>query len=126
MELRGDTLYFTGGNGRITAVALRTGAVRWARTTTLDGASGPAVSGDTLYFSTGTGRVLALDRRTGEELWHTGPRAGGALALPDRSPRVLAVGRALYVSAADNTLFALDSLNPSRGGTGSGAPKGAG
>ena len=109
-------LYFTEGNGKITAVALRTGSGPVVEDNSLEGASGPAVSGDSLYFSSATGRVLALDRRTGKELWLTRPRAGGALTLPDRSPRMLTVGRALYVSAADNTLFTLDARHASRGG----------
>ncbi|MFE6773611.1 serine/threonine-protein kinase [Streptomyces fimicarius] len=108
------TVYVSGQTGRVTALDSATGERKWSRQTGVEGASGPATGGDAVYFSSATGRVVALSREDGAPLWSTDPQADGLTGEQDASPRVTVAGRAVFVAAAKNTLFAFDARKPPR------------
>ncbi|WP_181010716.1 PQQ-binding-like beta-propeller repeat protein, partial [Streptomyces sp. SM13] len=108
------TVYVSGQTGRVTALDSATGERKWSRQTGVEGASGPATGGDAVYFSSATGRVVALSREDGAPLWSTDPQADGLTGEQDASPRVTVAGRAVFVAAAKNTLFAFDAQRPPR------------
>ncbi|MFG3405678.1 PQQ-binding-like beta-propeller repeat protein [Streptomyces sp. NPDC048142] len=110
------TVYVSGQTGLVTALDAATGARKWSRQTGVEGASGPAVGPDALYFSSATGRVVALAPHDGTPLWTTDPRADGLTGEQGASPRVTVAGRAVFVAAAKNTLFAFDALRPPEAG----------
>ncbi|MER7700479.1 protein kinase [Streptomyces sp. NPDC096095] len=110
------TVYVSGQTGLITAFAAATGQKKWSRQTGVEGASGPAAGAGALYFSSATGRVVALSPRDGAPLWSTDPRADGLTGEQGASPRVTVAGRAVFVAAATNTLFAFDAQRPPKAG----------
>lgn len=100
----GRTAYYTDWSGRLRAVSLRTGRVRWSTkvSTTASSAvaavrSSPAVAGRTVYVSALEGRVVAVSARTGAIRWSTVLDSHGLTAL-DSSPAVS--GRRLIVGVA--------------------------
>ncbi|MFD4750031.1 PQQ-binding-like beta-propeller repeat protein [Streptomyces rubiginosohelvolus] len=110
------TVYVSGQTGRVTAFDPATGRKKWARQTGVEGASGPAAGDGAVYFSSATGRVVALSPNDGKKLWSTDPQADGLTGQEGASPRVTVAGRALFVAADDNTLFAFDARKPPRSG----------
>ncbi|MEU8099542.1 serine/threonine-protein kinase [Streptomyces rubiginosohelvolus] len=110
------TVYVSGQTGRVTAFDPATGRKKWARQTGVEGASGPAAGDGAVYFSSATGRVVALSPDDGKTLWTTDPQADGLTGQQNASPRVTVSGRALFVAADDNTLFAFDARKPPRSG----------
>ncbi|MFJ5290671.1 PQQ-binding-like beta-propeller repeat protein [Streptomyces sp. NPDC088348] len=110
------TLYVSGQTGLVTALDPGTGRQRWARQTSVEGASGPVSGAGALYFSSATGRVVALSPYDGKPLWTTDPQADGLTGEQGASPRVTVVGRAVVVAAAKNSLFAFDALKPPKAG----------
>ncbi|WP_179891310.1 PQQ-binding-like beta-propeller repeat protein, partial [Streptomyces sp. st170] len=110
------TVYVSGQTGRVTAFDPATGRKKWARQTGVEGASGPAAGDGAVYFSSATGRVVALSPDDGKALWTTDPQADGLTGQQNASPRVTVAGRALFVAADDNTLFAFDARKPPRSG----------
>ncbi|MGW3585465.1 protein kinase domain-containing protein [Streptomyces rubiginosohelvolus] len=110
------TVYVSGQTGRVTAFDPATGRRKWARQTGVEGASGPAAGDGAVYFSSATGRVVALSPDDGKKLWSTDPQADGLTGQQNASPRVTVAGRALFVAADDNTLFAFDARKPPRSG----------
>ncbi|MET8884020.1 serine/threonine-protein kinase [Streptomyces rubiginosohelvolus] len=110
------TVYVSGQTGRVTAFDPATGRKKWARQTGVEGASGPAAGDGAVYFSSATGRVVALSPDDGKKLWSTDPQADGLTGQQNASPRVTVAGRALFVAADDNTLFAFDARKPPRSG----------
>ncbi|MGW6577850.1 protein kinase domain-containing protein [Streptomyces globisporus] len=110
------TVYVSGQTGRVTAFDPATGRKKWARQTGVEGASGPAAGDGAVYFSSATGRVVALSPDDGKALWATDPQADGLTGEQNASPRVTVAGRALFVAADDNTLFAFDARKPPRSG----------
>ncbi|MFJ6609680.1 PQQ-binding-like beta-propeller repeat protein [Streptomyces sp. NPDC091289] len=114
--LADGTVYVSGQTGLVTALDSATGRRKWSRQTGVEGASGPAAGPDAVYFSSATGRVVALSPDDGTPLWSTDPRADGLTGEQDASPRVTVAGRALFVAAAENTLFAFDAQRPPRSG----------
>lgn len=110
------TVYVSGQTGLVTALDSATGRKKWSRQTGVEGASGPAAGPDAVYFSSATGRVVALSPNDGTPLWTTDPRADGLTGEQDASPRVTVAGRAVFVAAAKNTLFAFDAQRPPRSG----------
>jgi polyvinyl alcohol dehydrogenase (cytochrome) len=73
----GGTVYYTDWTGRLTAVGLRAGRVRWSTkvSSTMSFLAGvnssPAVAGGTVYVSVAEGRVVAVSARTGAIRWST-------------------------------------------------------
>ncbi|MGW1296132.1 protein kinase domain-containing protein [Streptomyces sp. NPDC002533] len=110
------TLYISGQTGLVTAFDPATGRKKWERQTGVEGASGPATGDGAVYFSSATGRVVALSPNDGKTLLSTDPQADGLTGQEGASPRVTVVGRALFVAAAKNTLFAFDAGNPPKSG----------
>ncbi|MFE2207036.1 protein kinase domain-containing protein [Streptomyces rubiginosohelvolus] len=110
------TVYVSGQTGRVTAFDPASGRKKWARQTGVEGASGPAAGDGAVYFSSATGRVVALSPDDGKKLWSTDPQADGLTGEQNASPRVAVAGRALFVAADDNTLFAFDARKPPRSG----------
>lgn len=110
------TVYVSGQAGLVTALDSATGRRKWSRQTGVEGASGPAAGGGALYFSSATGRVVALSPKDGKPLWATDPRVDALTGEQDASPRVTVAGRAVFVAAATNTLFAFDAQRPPRSG----------
>ncbi|MET9767177.1 PQQ-binding-like beta-propeller repeat protein [Streptomyces sp. NPDC006415] len=108
------TLYVSGQTGLVTAFDAANGRKKWSRQTGVEGASGPAAGSGAVYFSSATGRVVALSPDDGKPLWTTDPQADGLTGQQNASPRVTVAGRALFVAADDNTLFAFDAQNPPR------------
>ncbi|MFD5199643.1 PQQ-binding-like beta-propeller repeat protein [Streptomyces sp. NPDC058375] len=107
-------VYVSGQTGLVTAFDPATGRKKWSRQTGVEGASGPAAGAGAVYFSSATGRVVALSPDDGKPLWTTDPRADGLTGSQNASPRVTVAGRALFVAADDNTLFAFDAQRPPR------------
>ncbi|MFI6862889.1 serine/threonine-protein kinase [Streptomyces sp. NPDC050421] len=114
--MAGGTLYVSGQTGLVTALDPATGRKKWARQTSVEGASGPVAGTDALYFSSATGRVVALAPGNGKLLWTTDPQADGLTGEQGASARVTVAGRAVIVAAADNTLFAFDTQKPPKAG----------
>ncbi|MFE8915392.1 PQQ-binding-like beta-propeller repeat protein [Streptomyces globisporus] len=110
------TVYVSGQTGLVTAFDPATGRKKWKRQTGVEGASGPATGDGAVYFSSATGRVVALSPDDGKTLWSTDPQADGLTGQEGASPRVTVAGRALFVAAAKNTLFAFDARQPPRSG----------
>jgi polyvinyl alcohol dehydrogenase (cytochrome) len=108
----GGTAYYTNGTGRLVAVHLRTGRLRWATKVSATASSGwaavtssPAVAGGTVYVSALEGRVVAVSARTGAIRWSKVLDTHGHTALfssPVVSGRRVVVG----VASAQN-FFAL-------------------
>ncbi|WP_405896601.1 serine/threonine-protein kinase [Streptomyces sp. NBC_00727] len=110
------TVYVSTQTGRVTAFDPATGRRKWARQTSVEGASGPAAGNGALFFSSATGRVVALSPSDGSTLWATDPRADGLTGEVGASPRVVVAGRAVVVAADGNTLFAFDTQHPPKSG----------
>jgi outer membrane protein assembly factor BamB len=110
------TVYVSGQTGLVTALDPATGRKKWSRQTDVEGASGPVAAAGVLYFSSATGRVAALSRYGGRPLWTTNPQADGLTGEQDANPRVTVAGRAVFVAAAKNTLFAFDARKPPKAG----------
>ncbi|MFD4662946.1 serine/threonine-protein kinase [Streptomyces halstedii] len=110
------TVYVSGQTGLVTALDPATGRKKWSRQTGVEGASGPAEGADALYFSSASGRVVALSPQDGTPLWATNPQADGLTGDQGTSPRVTVAGRVVVAAAADNTLFAFDTLKPPKAG----------
>jgi outer membrane protein assembly factor BamB len=73
------------GNGRIVALAMRTGRVVWSRRIPAGTESSPLAWGDSVYFGDQAGRVWALDAATGRVRWtfHASGAVKGGPALAD-------------------------------------------
>ncbi|MER7551787.1 PQQ-binding-like beta-propeller repeat protein [Streptomyces anulatus] len=110
------TVYVSGQAGLVTALDSATGRRKWSRQTGVEGASGPVAGGGALYFSSATGRVVALSPKDGTPLWATDPRIDALTGEQDASSRVTVAGRAVFVAAARNTLFAFDAQRPPESG----------
>ncbi|MFC7308270.1 protein kinase [Streptomyces monticola] len=108
----GGTLYFTARDGRVSAVDPDTGRQKWSRQTGVEWASGPAAADGVLYFSSASGRVAALSARDGDRLWSTDPRAESPGGEARATGRVKVSGRAVFVTAAGNTVFGIDAKRP--------------
>ncbi|MFI0876688.1 PQQ-binding-like beta-propeller repeat protein [Streptomyces parvus] len=108
------TVHLSGQTGLVTAFDPATGRKKWERQTGVEGASGSAAGDGAVYFSSASGRVVALSPNDGKTLWSTDPQADGLAGEENASPRVTVAGRALFVAAAKNTLFAFDARKPPR------------
>ncbi|MEV4973437.1 serine/threonine-protein kinase [Streptomyces scopuliridis] len=130
----GDTVYVMGYTGSLLAVdtagsgtagtARATGTaggrenagVRWRLETSVTRASQPTAAGNRVYLSAGDGRLLAVDAERGVLLGQTKPRMDdgphtlvAALPAPVTEP-----GGAVFATAPDGSVFAVDSRRPDR------------
>ncbi|MFB8086288.1 PQQ-binding-like beta-propeller repeat protein [Streptomyces sp. NPDC055992] len=110
------TVFVSSQTGRVTAFDPANGRKKWARQTSVEGASGPVAGDGALFFSSATGRVVALSPSDGTTLWATDPQADGLTGEEGASPRVTVAGRVVVVAADRNTLFAFDTEHPPTSG----------
>lgn len=84
LAVAGDTLYVTSGFGRVTALDVATGAVRWVQDLNAPAGSAPTVSGDFVYVVSRNSRAWAINANDGRIRWSveaadaTANFAGGA------------------------------------------------
>ena len=104
----GGTAYYADWTGRLMAVELQTGGLRWSTKVSTSASisaavnSSPAVAGGTVYVSALEGRVVAVSARTGAIRWSTVLDTHGLTTLyssPVVSGRRLVVG----VASAQNS-----------------------
>ncbi len=72
--IMGDTVYFQDGRANVSAIDLRTGAVRWRSEPTSElvlGPNGPAVGWGKVFFAGGVYTMTAVNATTGSEIWST-------------------------------------------------------
>ncbi|MEU9851086.1 serine/threonine-protein kinase [Streptomyces sp. NPDC047985] len=121
----GDSAYLLARGGSLVAVDLRPdggGTVRWQLETAAGRTSAPVLAAgdgrgrpDRLYFSAADGRLLAVDTEHGKLLGQTGPRLrNGTLTYASELPAPVAVGRAVFGTAPDGSVFAVDGEDPAR------------
>ncbi|MFB7915111.1 protein kinase [Streptomyces sp. NPDC056061] len=115
-----DTAYLLARGGTLVAVDLAASgggdAVRWQLETAAGRASAPVLAaGDRIYFSAADGRLLAVDTARGKLLGQTAPRLrDGKLAYASELPAPVAVGRTVFATAPDGSVFAVDNEDPAR------------
>ncbi|MFF9074101.1 PQQ-binding-like beta-propeller repeat protein [Streptomyces sp. NPDC014872] len=119
----GGTAYLLARGGTLVAVDLRPdggGTVHWQLETAAGRTSAPVLAAgdgsgrpDRLYFSAADGRLLAVDTEQGKLLGQTGPRLrNGTLTYASELPAPVAVGRAVFGTAPDGSVFAVDGEDP--------------
>ncbi|SFB15704.1 Outer membrane protein assembly factor BamB, contains PQQ-like beta-propeller repeat [Poseidonocella pacifica] len=72
LAVAGDTLYVTTGFGRLSALDVTTGAVRWHQQLDASASGAPTVSGDLVYVVGRDNRAWAVGTRTGRVEWTFG------------------------------------------------------
>ncbi len=95
------TAFLTSFKGRLFALDLSNGHVRWVRDAGAGIVGGVAVDGDTIYFGTKGRRLYAVAAATGEPDWQFST-AGEVWATPTVD------GDTIYVTSLDGSLYALD------------------
>jgi len=113
--ISGDTVFVGYDNGKIVALALETGTLKWEqavaqsegrteleRMVDIDGDMGAA--GNEMYAATYRGQVGTLALDSGRQLWTREGDAYGGLAL---------AGNALYYANSDGSVIALDARSGS-------------
>ncbi|MFF2410548.1 serine/threonine-protein kinase [Streptomyces sp. NPDC058092] len=113
----GDTAYLLAHGGTLVAVDTRPAdgeAVLWQLETAAGRTSAPVLAGGhRLYFSAADGRLLAVDTERGTLLGQTGPRLrDGKLTYASTLPAPVAVGRTVFGTAPDGSVFAVDGQDP--------------
>jgi len=119
----GHTVYLLARGGTLVAVGLRPdggGTVRWQLETAAARTSAPVLGGGDrqgprtrLYFSTADGRLLAVDTEHGRLLGQTPPRLrDGRLTYASELPAPVTVGRTVFGTAPDGSVFAVDGEDP--------------
>ncbi|WP_129767924.1 serine/threonine-protein kinase [Streptomyces sp. L-9-10] len=126
----GDTVYVMGYTGSLLAVGTvgtagsgaagsagggENAGVRWRLETSVTRASRPTVAGDRVYLSAGDGRLLAVDAERGVLLGQTKPRMDdGPRTLVPTLPAPVTEPGAVFATAPDGSVFAVDSRRPDR------------
>ncbi|MER8068412.1 PQQ-binding-like beta-propeller repeat protein [Streptomyces sp. NPDC094034] len=134
----GDTVYVIGYTGSLLAVdtagsggagAAGAGAaggasaaagggsvgLRWRLETSVTRASQPTAAGNRVYLSAGDGRLLAVDAERGVLLGQTKPRMDdGPHTLVPTLPAPVTEPGAVFATAPDGSVFAVDSRRPDR------------
>jgi eukaryotic-like serine/threonine-protein kinase len=108
---------FGSGDGKVYALASRTGREIWHAQTQGRVRTSPAVSGGAVYVGSMDGRVYAFDLHTGRELWRY-ETEGVALQSADfgfdrrtiQSSPAVADG-AVYIGSRDGGLYAIDAAS---------------
>ncbi|MCX4787524.1 serine/threonine-protein kinase [Streptomyces sp. NBC_01221] len=113
----GDTVYLLAHGGTLVAVDMRPAggeAVLWQLETAAGRTSAPVLAGGhRLYFSAADGRLIAVDTERGTLLGQTGPRLrDGKLTYASTLPAPVAAGRAVFGTAPDGSVFAVDGQDP--------------
>lgn len=116
----GDTAYLLARGG--TLLAMDTGradqaagsAELWRLETSAGRTSPPVLAGgNRLCFSAADGRLLAVDTERGTLLGQTRPRLrAGKLAYASALPAPVVIGRTVYGTSPDGSVFAVDGRSP--------------
>jgi outer membrane protein assembly factor BamB len=112
--VRGNLVCLLGVGGSLTLVDLGAAEQRWSLETSVSRGSAPVTDGRHVYFTGADGRLLAVDAADGRLLGQTRARLAGEDAdklvatLPE--PRI--ADRAVYATAPDGTVFAVDGRRP--------------
>ncbi|WP_326611014.1 serine/threonine-protein kinase [Streptomyces scopuliridis] len=121
----GDTVYVMGYTGSLLAVdtagsgghggGSESAGVRWRLETSVTRASQPTAAGNRVYMSAGDGRLLAVDAERGVLLGQTKPRMDdGPHTLVPTLPAPVTEPGAVFATAPDGSVFAVDSRRPDR------------
>ncbi|MFE2500226.1 PQQ-binding-like beta-propeller repeat protein [Streptomyces scopuliridis] len=121
----GDTVYVMGYTGSLLAVdtagsgghdgGSESAGVRWRLETSVTRASRPTAAGNRVYLSAGDGRLLAVDAERGVLLGQTKPRMDdGPHTLVPTLPAPVTEPGAVFATAPDGSVFAVDSRQPDR------------
>ncbi|HTJ42483.1 MAG TPA: PQQ-binding-like beta-propeller repeat protein [Kofleriaceae bacterium] len=111
----GDLIYTGFSNGTLVALRASTGSVAWL--TSLKGDADrffdvdatPVIVGQTVFATSSSGGVFALDKATGLVRWHVPLFEGNQPGQPPGNVGGLASdGKTLFVTAADQGVYALD------------------
>jgi outer membrane protein assembly factor BamB len=94
-------VYVSSPNGRLYALDLQGGQVRW-KSATAEGFSPPAVAGGRVYAAGAAKDVRALDAASGKEAWRADLEGGSGV-------RPVVIGPTVYVAARDGGLYAFDA-----------------
>lgn len=109
----GRTVLVGFDNGKLSALALDTGELRWEQAIAVprgrselerivDIDADPIVVGDTVYVATYQGRIAALNVDTGRPLWDRDMSAYSGLTIVDRQ---------LFISDQNSFIWAMDNSN---------------
>jgi outer membrane protein assembly factor BamB len=107
----GERVYVAAQPGRLYALGLDKGDVKW-KSATAAGFAPPAASGGKVFAAGSEKDILAWDAVTGREIWRGDLAAGCAVR-----PAVL--GGKVYAAGRDNQLYAFDANTGNRGKIGS-------
>lgn len=114
-----DLVVFGAGDGKVRAVELTTGAVRWSFATGGRIRSTPAISGETVYVGSADGHLYAIDLASGEERWRFATEGASLDAAEFGFDRrtvqgtpVVADGT-VFVGGRDANLYAVDAATGS-------------
>ncbi|MCL7381005.1 serine/threonine-protein kinase [Streptomyces sp. 35G-GA-8] len=123
----GDTVYVIGYTGSLLAVDTTgsggagaaggggSAGLRWRLETSVTRASEPTAAGNRVYLSAGDGRLLAVDAERGVLLGQTKPRMDdGPHTLVATLPAPVTEPGAVFATAPDGSVFAVDSRQPDR------------
>lgn len=100
-----DGVAYFCSNGRIYAVNVETGSLKWRypeESLTASIKTSPLIGDDLVYFAAGDGNLYAIDKETGTLKW-TFRTKGGIVSSP------VLVDGVIYIGATDNNLYALDA-----------------
>ncbi|MDG9720733.1 serine/threonine-protein kinase [Streptomyces sp. DH24] len=112
--VRGDLVCLLGLGGSLAVVDMGSATQRWSLETSVNRGSAPVTDGRHVYFTGADGRLLAVDAVDGRLLGQTRARLGGnADRLVATLPRPRMAGPAVYATAPDGTVFAVDGRSPS-------------
>ena len=105
--VEGDTVYAGSSDGRLYAIALRTGKELWRYDAKEELGTRPAVVDGTVYVASLQDTVFAIDAKTGAWKWHhrREPRAG--FTIRGAAPVQVALGT-VYAAYSDGFVAALD------------------
>ena len=115
LAIDGDLVYTGFSNGTLVALRAQNGSVAWL--TSLKGDADrffdvdatPVIVGSTVYATSSSGGVFALDKTTGLVRWHVPLFEGNSPGQPPGNVGGVATdGQRVYVSAADQGIYALD------------------
>jgi outer membrane protein assembly factor BamB len=105
----GDTVYVGGSDGKLRALAVATGKVRWTYDAKEELGTLPSLAGGTLYVASLQDTVFAVDASTGAWKWHHRRTTAGAGKFTVRgAARAIASGGTVFAAYSDGNVAALD------------------
>jgi len=106
-----ELAYITGYNGKMYAVNVQTGALRWVYPREGEMApivGGPTVALDKVFFGGSNGNLYALDAATGDRQWVFEEAGDEIWAAP------AVAGDTLYIGSFDNKIYAVNTADGSK------------